>query len=453
MRRWTIGWTCAILATASVPHLLRAAPVPDEPVQAETLGRTADPVIVPGSDLAGMSGTMIRGLRMFAFRRGTPRVIPFQVDQRDSGNEWVWDAALHGGQTRDDQDAGKEPILDHNDVLVFLSRDLGDRGADVHRALLSYASATRTGPPRRILEIRVTAPDMRGRGWAYLASYDADPPPPSTVRYMHFSAESLRVTSPVYELRYSNEHVALLQDLRLDEHEILDRLKVRGRADIRLGPIHLPLRFDEEDVGGFIQGYINGPVRSVIRTVNYVHLPMGLRTPRVDCDHFYYPDYAEIPLLLSIRLLVRKATLRLTADYKGSPFRRAMFQGEAQPTRLPHGVRRGRLGPIRRQGRWMVLSGRRGTVISLLKLPEEVQAHGTASLYLLDDPSARNGPEAYAGSEPEAGFEITTDPGLPKGDYILYLVFYMSAEPYAPGREETILDLLEKPLSWSISRM
>ncbi|NCP04605.1 MAG: hypothetical protein GW861_14675, partial [Deltaproteobacteria bacterium] len=252
------------------------------------------------------------------------------------------------------------------------------------------------------------------------------------------------------ELSYSKEHVAVLQDLSVDKHEILDRLKVRGKADIKLGPVKFSIRFNEEDVGGYMDGYIDGPVRTVIRSVNYVHLPLGLRTPLVNCDHFYYPEHAEIPLLLPIQFLVYKASLLLTEDYQGSPFHQALFDGDRKPAVLEQGAASADPEPTLREGRWIALAGGMGTVINLLKLPEKVENHATASLYLLHNPKAQNKPETYPGSEPEAGFQITTKPGLPKGDYILYLIFYVSPGPYLPGLEEKAIHLLDDRLTWRV---
>lgn len=434
-------WIYIAFVLILCPHVLLAEPSEDDPSHKKTVIRTADPILIEGSDLAGMTGKSIDAIRLFAFRHGVPVAVPFQIDQRDSKNDWVWEVVLQGGKTEDDQDPAGEKILDGNDLLVFLSRDLGDRSVAVRQSLHA----------QNIVEIQVQDPVARAEGWAYLAVYGTVPPPLSDVQYMRFSPDSRKVISPVYELSYSKEHVAVLQRLSVDKHEILDRLKVRGKADIKLGPVNFSLRFNEEDVGGYMEGYIDGPVRTVIRSVNYVHLPLGLRTQRVDCDHFYYPEHAEVPLLLSIQFLVHRASLLLTADYQGAPFRQALFDGDRKPTVLGQGVTPADPGPILREGRWIAVAGERETTINLLKLPEKVENHATASLYLLNDPKARNKPETYPGSGPEAGFQIITKPGLPKGDYILYLVFYMSPGPYLPGLEDPAVHLLDGRLTWSVS--
>ena len=447
----TTFWICIAFVLALCPHILLAAPGEDARYHKKTLMRTADPILIEGSDLSGMTGKKIDAFRLFAFRQGVPAAIPFQIDQRDSKNDWVWETALQGGKTEDDQDPGGEKILDDNDLLVFLSRDLGDRSDDVRQSLLPVASATQTGHAQYILEIQVQNPAAHAEGWAYLAYDEVSSPPLSDIRYMRFSPDSRKVTSPVYELSYSKEHVAVLQDLSVDKHEILDRLKVRGKADIKLGPVKFSIRFNEEDVGGYMDGYIDGPVRTVIRSVNYVHLPLGLRTPLVNCDHFYYPEHAEIPLLLPIQFLVYKASLLLTEDYQGSPFHQALFDGDRKPAVLEQGAASADPEPTLREGRWIALAGGMGTVINLLKLPEKVENHATASLYLLHNPKAQNKPETYPGSAPEAGFQITTKPGLPKGDYILYLIFYVSPGPYLPGLEKEALRLLDDRMIWNVS--
>ena len=350
----------------------------------------------------------------------------------------MWDVALEGGQAWDDQDPPGDKILAGNDLLIFLAQDVGGRGSPSGQLL--QAGDT--------WEIEIEVPVVGKKGWAYLAYFDAAPPPLSSVRYMRFSLKERRIASPFYELAYSKKHIAVLKDMALAGKSVMDRFKVRGEAEMRVGFIKSSFHFNEEDVGGYLKGYSDGPVRTLWRSVNYVRLPLGLKTPRINCDHFYYPEHAEIPLLLSLRFLVDRASLLLTADYRGHPFKRAFFAGPRPPVNLGTEKAREDFVEAPLDKRWIVLEGVGGTLLSLIQLPDEVARYSTVSLFLNNDPGGSNPPENYPGSEPEAGFRVETERGLPKGDYILYMVLFASRDPYQPGHEQKAIHLLNQKLTY-----
>lgn len=429
-------WAAAALALLFLPRVLFALPGGEALLHKKTLSRTADPIIITGDEIAHLSGKEIGRLRLFAYREGVLHAIPFQVDQRDSQDDWVWDVPLRGGQAWDDQDPQGEKVLDDNDLLIFLAKDIGSRGSPAGELL--QAGDT--------WEIEIEDPAGDKRGWAYLAYFDSDPPPLSIVRYMRFSLNERRIVSPFYELAYSTEHIAVMKDMAFAGKSVMDRFKVRGEAEMRVGFIKSSFHFNEEDVGGYLEGYIDGPVRTLWRSVNYVHLPLGLRTPRINCDHFFYPEHAEIPLLLSLRFLVDRASLLLTADYRGNPFKRAFFADPRPPVNLGTGKAREDFVETAFDKRWIVLEDGGGTLLSLIQLPDDVARYSTVSLFLNNDPGRKNPPEDYPGSEPEAGFRLETQRGLPKGDYILYLIFFVSTDPYQPGDEKKAVQLLNRKL-------
>ncbi len=181
-----------------------------------------------------------------------------------------------------------------------------------------------------------------------------------------------------------------------------------------------------------------------------MRLPLGLKTPRVNCDHSYYPEHSEVPLLLPIRFLVHRATLRLTADYLGTSFRCAHLDGADEFQLLGQRPPRGQPLEIDQPGRWIAVDGEAGTVFHMAELPETVRRHATVHLYLLEDPGAANTPEDVPGSEPEAGFEVRTKPGLPSGDHILYLILFMTPDEYQPGLEEQMMRLVDARVTYQI---
>ncbi len=406
----------------------------------KTLSRTSDAVKIAGADLSPFSGADISLLRLFAFRKGAMEPIPFQVDQKDSRGEWVWDVAFRNGRTHDDQDPKGEALLDGNDHLVFLAGDTGDRAA---------LSAIQGGAAQR-LEIEVDDPVNHGKGWVYLALFTRNPPPLSPVRYMSYDPERRDVHAPLYRLSYSTKKIAVMNALDFRKKSILDRLKIRITAQVKFGFIKTAMHFNEEDVSGYHVGYIAGPVRIINRTVNQVRLPLGLRTPKVVCDHYFYPRHVEIPLLLHMNFLVSRASLLLSADYQGAPFSEAFLPGLEKTEKLKDEIPL-RLDPAK--GDWIALDGDLGTVINAIQVPSGIARYISTRPHLVSDRKRTSPPESVPGSDPEAGIEIRTASGLPKGDYLLYTVFLFSPDHFKKGDEKKLLNILNRPLTVRIGQI
>ncbi|NOY54197.1 MAG: hypothetical protein GXP58_11370 [Deltaproteobacteria bacterium] len=409
------------------------------PGSAKTLTRTSDAVKISGMDIPPFLGANIHLLRLFAFREGHFQPIPFQVDQKDSKGEWVWDVAFRDGRTRDDQDPEGESLLDENDRLVFLAGDTGDRASFPERIKAA-----------KVLEIEVIDPVNHGSGWTYLALFPHAPPPLSPVRYMTYDPQKRNVYSPLYSLSYSTKKIAVMDALTFRKKSILDRLKIRIKAEIKFGFIKTAMHFNEEDVRGYHVGYIAGPVRIINRTVNQVRLPLGLRTPKVVCDHYFYPRYAEIPLLLHMNFLVSRASLLLSADYRGAPFSQAFLPGLKEAVKLT-GRTPLRLDPAK--GDWIALDGDLGTVINAMQVPVGISRYISTRPHLISDRERSYPPESVPGSDPEAVIEIRTAPDLPKGDYLLYTVFLFSPDHFKRGDEKKLLNILNRPLTVRVGQI
>ena len=399
----------------------------------KNLSRTADPVIISGRDIPRMIATEIDGLRMFSYRAGAYVPIPFQIDQRNSKGDWVWDVALEQEKTFDDEDTIGEKIFDENDLLVFLSKDTGDKGVSSRKYLNAVL----------VMEIEVLEPVTNSSGWVYLAFYESDIPKVSQERYMNYIPDEQRIISPVYELVYSKDHIGVLKDMKLNGQLIMDRIKFRINAKFKLGFLKIPLNFNEEDPTGYIDGSITGPVRILQRAVVSMRLPLGIKISDINCDHLYYPEHYEVPLLFSISSLVKKASLLLTADYRKYPFHEAYSDGDKLPLILGQNSPKTLQSILNMKGKWIALSGNLGSVLNIVKLPDNIEKYCTVKPYMLEDPNGKNIPENYIGSEPEAGFEIQTKPGIRKGDYNIYMFFFLSTDPFQPGMKEKAINIIE----------
>jgi hypothetical protein len=404
----------------------------------------ADPVIIPGSRLQLFHGKAIALLRVFAVSNDGLRAIPFQIDQRDSRGNWVWDVVSprnqmsryeydniglvgldwkrqRAGLAADDQDPEGQALLDANDVLVFMASDLGGQ-ADPSEPHFGAASA--------VLEIGVVDGEGTPRGWAYLAYYPAAPPALSALRYMHYLPRQHRVVSPVYEATFSDQHVSVLEQLKVNGVALLDRTRLRG--EVRAGA--WVFDFTENDIDGYVEGYIDGPVRIVRRTNARLRLSPLVSIGGIRSEQFFYPHHSEVPVGLSLGFFTAKVSLLLSADYHGSPFRRAFASGnngvaiELRDSASGHNLLQPGEGLS-----WLALDGDQASVVSVLTLPDEIRGHTGLSGILVQDETLSAPPEGYPGAEPEAGYRVETRSGFPRGTHWLVGTYLYLPRAFAPS--------------------
>ena len=429
-----------------------------------SLARVADPVIITGQELAPVLGSEIGNIRLFAFDGVKKRVIPFQIDERDSAGNWVWDRVIgrpdttfakDPGQTstpmmvqqhvhsRDDEDPAGSELFDANDMLVFLARDMGDRHADL--------SAWLHGDT--VLEIEVLDPLDGARGWVYLASFAGDPPSLSGVRYLQHSREQRRIQTPSYEFTYSDIHVACLDDLRIKGFPVVDRVNIRGKVDIQFGFLKDSIEFGEEDIHGYIEGIIEGPVRIIKRNVVHLDIAFVLRTPDTVCEHFYYPDYAKVPLCLPIRFPVTKASVLLLTKLNESTILRTLI-GEMDGSVTRHGNIMDNCSPVHQLPvEWIAFDTERGAVISMLELPDTIAMHADARPCLCDGGDGNVEVGLSTGSGPVAGFAVTSSKGCPAGLHVIHGTYLISTLPYRQGDEVAAYNLSHEPLTFKVRQL
>jgi hypothetical protein len=429
----------------------------------KTLERTVDPVTIDGEHFPNLLGSEIGHLRLFGFQHRRAVPIPFQIDQRDSNGDWVWDVAYTRSWPasdfafdetptsdqfearrgmQDDEDPPGKQILDQNDVLVFLARDVGDRDPEAEKALAAARGD----------EIEVTDPVNGAKGWAYFVDYDSPPPAPSPTRYMRYRAKERRIASPVYAFTFSDTEVALVKDLAIRGVPMLERIHINGRTHISVGPIEKQIRFTEDDIHGHLVGYIAGPVRIVTRSRACLELGLGICSPEVRCDHFYYPYHARVPACLLVRFPVHEASLILAVDYGRSPFQRLLI-GSAQNINIWDKGKPNSPQPRDWQnGTWMALDSANGSVVSYVTLPPALAGYAEAGPYLASGPNAAERSGRDATQPREVGFKIQAPPGTPKGGYIVYGTYVISPKPYRTGDGGRALNLRDNPLRFRVSR-
>jgi hypothetical protein len=424
------------------------------------------PVVVSGRHLDKLAGKEIAGIRLFACRKGVMNAIPMQIDQRDSRGHWVWsdiswsEITRHStsnirdddidlkwelgrryGRTYDDQDADREPTLDNNDLLVFMARDMGEHAANAAH-LLANASAT--------VEIAIADRATGSEAWVYAAYYSSDPPPLSPVRYVQYEPAIRKVISPVYEMTFSQEHVGVMEQLSVNGTALLDRTKFRGTLRLGGKRFGTTFNFTENDIDGYVYGYINGPVRVVRQTVASLRFGLLLSSSAVGCNQFFYPYHSEVPVRLPVNFLVHSASLWVAADYHDSPFRRAYTNANSQPIQLGDTSAAQDLLEGTSHIDWVALSSDRLSVVSILTVPEELKPFVQVTPRLLYDRGSSDPPQSYPGVEPEAGYLIEAHPGFPSGEHMLVGTYLYLPRPFLKRDAEQLLILANQTPDYRI---
>ena len=411
-----------------------------------SLTRSIDPVDISGYEVPEITGTEISRLRVFMSRNGHIRPVPFQIDQKGSGNDWVWDVVYdsdkvddnsyeeeseqmveQGNLTYDDQDPSGKRVFDNNDVIVFLAKDAGDK---------DRKNIMRLGADK-LLELKITDPVNQTKAWVYLAYFESDAPAISDIRYIKYEPEKFRVSGPEHEFVYSPDQTMILDDFQLGGVSVFLGNRIRGEVTTGIGPITLDFKFSEKDIQGYSSGYINGPIRIIKRSVEYVRLGSGITSPDVNCDHFHYPWHAEIPVLISKRFPVQRVSILATSIFPEANFSRAEVDG-VKKTIYPgdHSIH-GNLLTDNIKAEWIELAGEKASVINSVKIPQNHKWHLDVTPYLID---------AKQVSGVEVGFLIKTTDKTPDGDHVIHSVFLFTASSNREMFLANAIELLQQKL-------
>ncbi|NOT56373.1 MAG: hypothetical protein HOP18_17380 [Deltaproteobacteria bacterium] len=273
--------------------------------------------VVEGHTARDLQGQAIANLSAFAFIGQTLTPIPFQVDERDHRDRWILD---HGARLTGDETPG---LLDANDVLVFMNRDVGERGVPA----LSPTNATIW------LEVRVGT-DMSPVGFVYIGVF-ATPPafqPPHI--YARYDAETDRVYAERYALAFGAPlptHLAFVEQVGDFGTNMITGVHAVG--DVRLLGGLLSLHRSDKDIRMEIVGSRSGPVRAVRRARYWIPLPLGFRA-QGRFDLLFYRDFVEgtttVNVKLPPRLVLADGELKTYFAFLPLPDAQPLLEGERE---------------------------------------------------------------------------------------------------------------------------
>ena len=204
--------------------------------------REAEPVIVMGAEIRAFVGAPVGDLFVYAYGAGDLTQIPVQVDEVTATGEYT---------------STEDGLLDANDEIVFMARDLADRLPD------GDSASARLGSSGPWYELEVADPfNPDEKGWVYLVN-SSELVASFTEDYVDYDLTSHRVQGTTYELGLAIPHPYFDYLSLQDGVDILDRTKTRMCFLQRFCPI------DEESLPGDPQIaddlVVDGPVRVVVR--------------------------------------------------------------------------------------------------------------------------------------------------------------------------------------------
>jgi|SRR5579871_452030 len=420
----------AAMLLAAAPFLARPAQA-DVPPRAETktLRRLHDPVVVQTAMLAGLPDHATARCRLYAYvaQRGAVEPIPYQFDARGPDGELV----LSRDGTESDFTFGGD------DELVFMAKDTGDR---------ANAAALPAGGDAA-LEIEVTDPAGGARGWAYLVHFAGDPPPRSPVRYATFDPAREEARALFYQVSYSHDRSNFLANVSIEPaaggtgEDLIRRLAMRIHPVFSLLLTTWGPTFTEESFSVVPDGLKNGPVRAVRRvreSLDLGHLFPEVPNGRVTT--YYYFSSFTTPSTFSIPWLPLKALRDFhfeSVDALDPGTADMRYWDAANPQGVPLGTGDHPAAPERDHD-WWIVSGRRGTLLHALHIPEQWRTWGITRGIVFRPPS---------GGDSGVGYSLLRMTNLREpGAYAIDSALMVLPHPYQPGDEAEALAMFRAPL-------
>ncbi|RMF64528.1 MAG: hypothetical protein D6743_09205, partial [Calditrichaeota bacterium] len=421
----------AILVTSCLFITIFCAPA-GLSAQVKTIDRQEDVVTVTGDAFPLFDQVPINELFLFAFdsTSATFRMIPFQIDERDTANNFVFPDSVD-----------QVPGFDANDELVFMASDAGDRSV----RWLDDESSKQFPRYEIVLSDTLDKSSIKN-AWVYLYRSTTLAPDQSTdyVQYVPSpTADTAQDTVLGYDsagnenYKVAGEKEGFFGFLSIRGQagqNLYDREKIRGTTNSFLFP-----SFSEEAGFEFRNvEVIDGPVRVIRRLtlslLGFVDAPIPFQ---------YFRNAAVVGGTLNIESLplgIKITSLRHSIDLSdqaagmtfSNPVNSAVvIDGMADP-----GVdRQVELAPA---VNWMQVTGSQGTIVSIFQVPEIGQQQ---QLYYKDD--AQTVDDNDTGdklSYGDAGILITGENILGEFTIALKTFFYGPNQPTSVAEQLAALE-------------
>ncbi|MDX2503166.1 MAG: hypothetical protein QNL62_01625 [Gammaproteobacteria bacterium] len=381
------------------------------------------PVIVKGEQIKALLGRKIDNIRVYAFHRGSPVLIPFQIDQKDSEGNWVWEqvsnADRHEMKNFDNEDSKGENIFDSNDQLVFMAKDMGEK-SDKPSLKIDYSE---------LLELKTFIGESKAySGWVYITYHSLSVPEKSTTRYMQYQPDKNVVKSPVYSLTYSKKYLATMEDMTISGHSVINQTRINGKVELGLLFLNSSVEFNEKEIDGYSVGYINGPIRTIKRFITYIKLGAGIKSMSMDVDHIFYPNHTEVPVLITKGLIVKNMAIKIGANYPPTDSCQVYNQSLKTLTQLNNSRAEISLQTNDRP-QLLTLNSSSYSMLTLLKIPKELREKLNTYAFINNETPFQDTKKKSSAENKLAGFYLKTRDDFPSGQYKLNVISIFSDKP------------------------
>jgi len=436
--RFTVMLLCVLAISLGGPGMMLGRGYKEK-----TLERDLDAVIMKAGDLDSLLGSPIDRLGLLALAHGELEPIPFQIDERDKKDRYVYEL---GTEPNPDPD----PALDANDELVFMSWDSGDR---LDRPLeLPGAEAA--------VEIELYDPVDAGMGWVYLVRFDGRPPL-SDRDYVDYDPEGDEIEGERYILGYSKRApISIGRQLVKPEaggsgKSIADRMKIRFQGKVILGLVQLDI--NEDGFTTEVTGYKDGPVRVLRRTANWQYLWRFIPTPRTYLNTQYFGRMIGYSLRFhvpfDVHAFLTEPVVRVSTDSTCErPGRRWYNSENPQGVAVDGWMSEEEMNLDRAEFSWTVVAsnepGEEGGWLSRNVYDRDAFPIWF-ELFYQDDMSTPDPPEEEPGSCGNTGYHVYGLENIERGDYELGVVMF-PIPGYEPGDETPYLMVHDDPLQIAV---
>jgi len=426
----------------------------------KSLERAVDTVVITGSDGLGrrLLRTPIGELRAYACRGGFMTPIQYQIDERDQEGRFVWTSGPSDRRTQD-HDRG---LLDTNDELLVLARDVGDRA--------TAASLAQIEGHAGIQEIELTDPMDGGKAWIYLARFPG-PQRPSRpdldlvdlqIRRLndeeavhtwtgeHFQFNNARSPNNAVRATWAGLAPQGKRGFRRARN-ILDSTQVRAVASF----MWVTVVRQSNDIKVRTGGLIDGPIRIVAENRMEVYLALGLWVSAPESYVILWTNRVSMPTNADCPVNLDESD---ESNYAlGVDMRREVrgFKFYNSHNRQPVVIDGQPSAAERRLDRsypdWNCVFGPDGAMLSKFVCPDRLRSAPGSGLLYVDDVNYQRdddaeGIEFEPGAVGYHGYYVNMQ-GLPKGTYPGdYVVWYLPP-PFRPGDEKPYLDEYERPIA------
>ena len=428
VRPWAQGLLAAVPLVLCLGAARPVAAGPGEPVP-----RLYDPVVMTGESFPDLLDLPLERFVLYALGEDGASPIPFQIDEVSPSGRIVLTSGRDKGKDADD---GR---FDANDQLVFMAADVGRRAS--RRADLPEAAVQGA-------EIEIVDPLGGPTRYAYLLVF-AGPAKRSPVDYVRYEPEGRGLVSYTYIAKVGESHPATAATYAFrapvggDETDIMDRVKLRLSFTFFLRFVK-----NEEDVAVKEIGYVDGPVRVILRTAQSLKLLFGIPGPSTTGDTYFYPAYGDFPFIVDFPVKPREFRAVVYDDFSNA-IGWTFFSGNNPAGHTIDGISdegdkqvdRGRL-------RWSVVSGKRNAFWSVIIFPPDCPVY--ANLYFRDDRTVHDLPEDVKGLLPGVGWDLSEGWDQVKKYPVVIRFLHFFTTAYRPGDERSVLAVHDHPLETGV---